>query len=242
MKKAPDSREDQLRRVTASSLDLAVICAHWVSLPLSERAPGRPAEMGTAFHSLVSDGCHDVKLTDHEEYLVQCRFEWWVAEHGRAVLGSTVRQEVAFCLAPDGEASELVTNGHRDYGDALGVCGTLDLLFVDEKVADLKTGQHAPAQDAWQLRFGAIVAGVHAAEFHAVNEHGQVTVDRVEYSADDLAASKARLRVLQRDILSGRTPAVPGEHCNKLYCRARSKCTAYKQEGANEDDDESSEY
>src|SRR5690606_3469555 len=125
------------RLVTASSLDLAVICAHWVTLPLSERAPGRPAEMGTAFHSLVSDGCHDVELSDHEEYLVQSRFEWWVSEHGSTALGSDVRQEVAFCLHPDGKVSELVTSGHRDYGGALGICGTLDLLFPGRMVADL---------------------------------------------------------------------------------------------------------
>ncbi len=242
MKKAPDSTEDQLRLVTASSLDLAVICAHWVTLPLSERAPGRPAEMGTAFHSLVSDGCHDVKLTDHEEYLVQCRFEWWIAEHGNAVLGSDVRQEVAYCLAPDGTVTELVTNGHRDYGTALGICGTLDLLFPGRMVADLKTGSHSPAEDAWQLRFGAVVAHVLAAEFHAVNKHGQVNVDRAEYTPSALGWHKARLLVLQDDILNGRTEAVPGEHCNKFYCRARTKCAAYKEAGEEDNDDESSEY
>lgn len=231
-----------MRLVTASSLDLAVICAHWVTLPLSERAPGRPAEMGTAFHSLVSDGCHDVALTDHEEYLVQCRFEWWVSEHGNAVLGSDVRQEVAFCLAPDGTVTELQTNGHRDYGDALGICGTLDLLFPGRMVADLKTGGHSPAEEAWQLRFGAVVGNVFAAEFQAVNEHGQVTVDRVQYTVQELVNTKARLLVLQDDILNGRTQAVPGAHCNKFYCRARTKCAAYKEAGEEDNDDESSEY
>lgn len=242
MKKPPKSRKDQLRLVTASSLDLAVECAHWVTLPLSERAPGRSAEMGTAFHSLVSDGCHDVGLTDHEEYLVQCRFEWWVSEHGHSVLGSDVRQEVAFCLAPDGTITELQTNGHRDYGNALGICGTLDLLFPGRMVADLKTGGHSPAEDAWQLRYGAIVAGTFAAEFHAVNEHGQVTVDRVQYTAQELVNNEARLVKLQNDILTGKTHPVPGKHCNKYYCRARAKCEAYKEAGEANNDDESSEY
>lgn len=242
MKKAPASTQDQLRLVTASSLDLAIICAHWVTLPLSERAPGRAAEMGTAFHALVSDGCHDVELTDHEEYLVQSRFEWWIAEHGDTVLAATVRHEVAFCLAPDGAVAELVTNGHRDYGNALGICGTLDLIYPGWKVADLKTAGHAPAEDAWQLRYDAVVADVYEAEFQAVNEHGQVTVYPVTYSPSEVAAHKARLLVLQDEILNGQTRAVPGAHCNKLYCRARTKCSAYKEAGEEDNDDESSEY
>src|SRR5690606_11508211 len=112
-------------------------------------------------------------------------------------------------------------------------------LFPGRMVADLKTGGHSPAEEAWQLRFGAVVAGVLHAEFHAVNEHGQVTVDRVHYTWSDIVAHKARLTVLQYDILNGRTRAVPGAHCNKFYCRARTKCTAYKEAGEEDNDDES---
>jgi len=215
-------------KLTASKLDLAVQCLHWTDIYVPDR-PGPAAQFGTAFHSLVENGYGArLELQDEEtERLVRAMYEGWL-RHGKPLLPSPRRHEVAYELLPDGSAREIGERIGRGYGLVSGIAGTLDIVSKTT-IIDLKTGKkRVPATEAWQLRFASVVTGVQRTEFHYVDKQtGKVVVDVVARSTADIENDRARLVVLMGDLLAKRTPANPGPHCDAFYCRARPKCSAY---------------
>lgn len=222
-----------LKRISASKLDLAFECLHWATRDdLPEDKSGRSAATrGTPFHEGAATGVPGELADDHEEWLAQELFTRWL-ETGRKFLPSAFREEVAYCLAPDGSVTRIGENLGRDYGMHVGICGTIDVDGHDapeSEVADYKTGRRLkPAKDAWQLRFACVVTGARKRSFHYLDERGDVTPDSYECTADEREADRKRLVVLQSDILAGRTAPKPGEHCASLYCPARKVCEAHK--------------
>ena len=214
-------------RLTGSKLDLGVWCLHWLEYDIPDR-PGRPAVMGTAFHSLVSNGHHTEELSDAEEAHIQRRFDGWLL-HGAPLVAGGVH-EIAYQIRSDGTVVELNLPAHRAYPEG-GICLTLDVQTHD-RVIDLKTGKpNTPASVAWQLRAGAVCADVSRGEFHYVTEDGQVVVDATAWSDRQLAQDARTLVRLAEVVDSGeRHPARPGEHCTRHYCPARKKCKAFKKE------------
>lgn len=225
-----------LSRITASKLDLAFECLHWTTIKLPADRSGRSASiMGQPFHQNVALGAHAEQLDDdHEEWLSQERFQGWL-ERGRRLLPARYRQEIAYCLTPDGTVTELGENLDRDYAGAMlrlgietGLCGTLDVVS-DEEIDDFKTGRRLkPARDAWQLRFGAVVTGARKRAFHYIDAAGDVAADAHTATTDEIEADRKRLVVLMKDVIEGRTEAIPGEHCASLYCPARKTCSAHQ--------------
>lgn len=210
---------------TGSKLDLAVHCLHWLEHKWTDK-PGRAAVCGTAFHELVSDGAHTQALDDHEEYQVQQRYRGWLA-YGGARLVAGLEQEAAFCLHPDGTVSRLERTTHRDYGDAEGICGTLD-AFGFGRCVDFKTGTKRPGSYVWQMRFAALVTDSDVAELHWIAPSGKPDVTLTGHPPEKRDESRATLIALQRNIADGNTPAQPGPHCDAHYCPARKKCSGYK--------------
>jgi hypothetical protein len=227
--KAPDENQAEqaiqaLRRVTASKLDLAMECLHWTTLDLPADRTGDSARiMGNPFHEDAATGAHGAKLDDHENYLTTERFRGWL-ERGRRLLPATYREEVAYCLGPDGTVTRIGEGLDRDYGAHVGLCGTIDVDSRD-KVIDYKTGKRLkPVKDAWQMRFASVVTGARERAFHYIDAAGNADEDTYVSTAAERADDKARLVLLQSDILTGRTAAKPGEHCAALYCPARKVC------------------
>lgn len=223
-----------LRNVSASKLDLAIECLHWATLDLPEDKSGRAAATrGTPFHDGAATGVPGELANDHEEWLADELFRTWL-EKGRRLLPSTYREEVAYCLHPDGTVTRIGENLGRDYGMHVGICGTIDVdgsASPESEVSDYKTGKRLKsAKDAWQLRFGNVVTESRKRSFHYLDEKGDVTPDSYECTAAEREDDRVRLVVLMSDITSGRTAPKPGEHCVSLYCPARKAklCGAYE--------------
>lgn len=219
---------EQLAKITASKIDLAMRCTHWTTLRLPADRTGRSAEiMGNPFHDAVATGASAPLEDDHEEWLSQERFRGWL-EKGRPLLPKTYREEVAYRLAPDGTVTRLGEHINRAYGDGVGLNGTID-VDGDEEIVDYKTGRvRATAREAWQLRWGNVVTGTLKRSFHYINADGTVRQDTFCASAAELEDDRRRLRVLMADVLDGRTAPVPGAHCVELYCPARKVCDAHQ--------------
>lgn len=218
-----------LKRVTASKLDLAMVCLHWTARDdLPEDKSGRAAATrGTPFHDAAATGVPSELTDEHEAWLADELFAAWL-ERGRKYLPSSYREEVAYCLHPDGKVTRIGENLGRDYGFHVGICGTIDVDGPEES-ADYKTGKRLkPAKEAWQLRFANVVTGAPKRSFHYLDEKGDVTPDSYVSSASEREDDRVRLVVLMGDILAGRTEPKPGEHCTSLYCPARKVCGAYQ--------------
>lgn len=213
--------------VTASKLDLAVNCLHWTTVKLPYDKSGPAALFGTAFHDLVDSGTHQQDFDAETDRLLRVMFNGW-QKHGRPLLPTPRRHEVAFELLPDGSAREVGERLGRDYGLIQGIAGTVDILGDDE-VDDFKTGRrYVSAEESWQLRFASVVSGRRRTAFHYVDKAtGKVTVDSVTRSPEAIERDRKRLVTLMDDAKAKRTSAAPGPHCDAFYCRARPKCAAY---------------
>jgi hypothetical protein len=221
-----------MKRLSASKLDLAFECLHWTALDFDEPPAGRAAVMGTAFHDCAATGFHSQELTSAEQEAHEKRWRGWL-KHGLPLVPDQHRAEVAYALSPDGTIRELGENIGREY-DAHGagpddICGSVDVV-TDDRVVDYKTGQPVTAAEhSWQLRFAAIVADVPRAEFHYVSEAGRVKVDRADYPPGAQQADFESLVELAANKRSGNTPPRYGEHCDRLYCPARTVCGKYRE-------------
>lgn len=220
-----------LSRITASKLDLAMLCLHWATRDdLPPDVSGERAVRGTAFHDLVATGeIAPATLRDLKpEYEAEVRkmYAVWL-KNGQKLLPSNARHEVAFVLEPSGNVRELGQNIARGYGSAVGLCGTID-VYGDDSARDFKTGRkYHDADEAWQLRFAAVVTGCHNTAFDYIAASGRTTTDEYTRSDAQIAADKHRLVVLMSDVREGRTDPQPGSHCLDGYCPARPVCPAF---------------
>lgn len=220
-----------LSRITASKLDLAMHCLHWATRDdLPPDVSGERAVRGTAFHDLVATGeiAPDTLRDLKPEYEPEVRkmYAVWL-KNGQKLLPRNARHEVAFVLEPSGNVRELGQNIARGYDGAIGLCGTVD-VFGDDAVRDFKTGRkYHDADEAWQLRFAAVVTGCHQTAFDYIAASGRTTPDEYTRSDAQIAADKARLVVLMGDVREGRTAPQPGSHCLDGYCPARTVCPAF---------------
>lgn len=225
------SAHNPFARLTASKLDLAMHCLHWATRDdLPPDVSGERAVRGTAFHDLVATGeiqpstLRDLKPEYEPE--VRKMYAVWL-KNGKKLLPENARHEIAFVLEPSGNVRELGQNLARDYQGAVGLCGTVD-VFGGDAVRDFKTGRkYHDADEAWQLRFAAVVTGCHTTAFDYIAASGRTTADEYVRSDEQIAGDKRRLLTLMSDITEGRTTANAGAHCVDGYCPARTVCPAY---------------
>lgn len=211
--------------LTASKLDLAMACLHWLTIKVPADRSGPAAVFGNAFHSLVATGVHSEELDDESNRLVFEMFHGW-QRHGLPLLPKDRRHEVAYSLSLDGSVQALGENIGRNYGFVNGIAGTLDV--VGSWIVDFKTGKpRVSAEESWQLRFGNVVTDTTRREFHYVRPDGTVRVDRADGNAAALRSDREQLVQLMTRLKARETPARPGPHCDAGYCRARPRCAAY---------------
>lgn len=237
-----------MRRMTGSSVGLAIACPASHALPQAFTEVGIAAERGSAIHAYIRDA-----LEHGEEKAIASVPKEFLSDAMTTDLGA-IRDlignddpdfEVSFALdVVTGKARMLGTNLGRNYGELAEneIAMTADLV-VDcgstGVVADWKTGHHAA--DPWQLR----VLSIAAADFYGWSDVRGVFAYRQddgtwkpyveEYSTMDLDAHFAQLRdtaMTVRHIAEtyadgdGNTPNVTeGKHCT--YCPAKLACPAH---------------
>jgi len=225
-----------MRRMTASRMDLYMLCLHSLTVEDLPRDLPNPAGMlGTEFHSAaLGTGRHNVLDPDSEAALSVMLPTW--ERNGRKLLPSPRRVEVAYAIGCDGSVRELGENIERRY-DQHGarpddVTLTLDALGTAEpRTADIKTGRKKlPASEAWQLRAAAAAALPNGGrvEFHYVARNGRTTVDGADVSADESRVYLAQIVDRANQLKDGDTAPNPGMHCTEFWCPARTVCGAYQ--------------
>lgn len=215
-------------RLTASKLDLAMQCLHWTTLDLPPDVSGPAAVFGTGFHELVVDGEHRQPLGEEEDAELRAMFAAWQSS-GQKLLPPNARHEVAYAIGPNGAPrllGENIGRRYRQHGARPDdVCLTVDV--VGDWVVDFKTGRkYVAAFAAWQLRCAAIATGKRRVEFHYVDRKGRTTVDRADYTVNELRRYRAQLTERARDLREGRTAAMVGPHCTEMWCPGRMVCPA----------------
>lgn len=237
------SRGIDLRRVSASKLDLALRCHWWLQgrIELPEDEPSPQAERGKAIHAALEAAALGTVIAD--EYAAIALRTW-----------DAVLPLLNSCTEPPlpeaGYFYDVLTGGVREVDvderqpgaksnrKETEVRATLDLEWLDGDtvhVLDYKTGiaRHT-AEDSQQLALQALCA----TRYHDVQKaragfcyvtEGEPVFEWTVFDAMDLGATEARLRALAK------TKALdprPGAHCHDLYCQARTICPAIQEQAA----------
>lgn len=127
---------------------------------------------------------------------------------------------------------------HRDYPKDRLYHATADVLgMLDDDtvyVADIKTGDHEPASESWQLKLIAIAAAAYVGAKRARVEMlrlwptGKWSRDAYDITAEEMATIRATLKAVAANVKAG-TPTDPGAfelgpHCK--FCPALRLCPA----------------
>jgi hypothetical protein len=239
--KADDSY--RLRLPSASSLSRAIRCQASTIVPGVREPSTYAQERGTLIHSFCEVGITkgrgpamdwlDAQPNATEEQKELC------GKIDLAGLPDGVEVEVAFSYDERRHnATRLVMASHRDYPADKLYHGTTDLCgMVDDEtvyVGDIKSGDHEPAKDSWQLRFAALAAAAWTGAKKARVEmlrlwpSGKWGRDAHDLTAEDLRDARNALLALSEHMRTA-TPLEPGSfeigpHCK--YCPALRVCPA----------------
>jgi len=233
----------RLRLPSASSLSRAIRCQASTIIHGVREPSTYAQERGTMIHSFC-----EVGLTKgREAALAWLESQPTATEDQKELCGKIdlaslpegVEVEAAFSYDERRHnATRLVMSSHRDYPDDKLYHGTTDLCgMVDDEtvyVGDIKSGDHEPAKDSWQLRFAALAAAAWTGAKKARVEmlrlwpSGKWGRDAHDLTAEDLRDARNALLALSEHMRTA-TPLTPGSyeigpHCK--YCPALRVCPA----------------
>lgn len=233
----------RLHLPSASSLSRAIRCQASTIISGVREPSTYAQERGTMIHSFCEVGitkgrgpamdwleAQPTATEDQKELCGKIDF---------AGLPEGVEVEVAFSYDERRHnATRLVMASHRDYPDDKLYHGTTDLCgMVDDEtvyVGDIKSGDHEPAKDSWQLRFAALAAAAWTGAKKARVEmlrlwpSGKWGRDAHDLTAEDLRDARNALLALSEHMRTA-TPLTPGSfeigpHCK--FCPALRLCPA----------------